>query len=82
MNTTTNLSDDELIQFILVAGFSTASTVTQLSGRGVGMDVVHNEVKQLGGFDHRGHAPWRRHQLYHPIATHAVHQSGTYGACQ
>jgi chemosensory pili system protein ChpA (sensor histidine kinase/response regulator) len=49
MNTGTNLSDDELIQFILVAGFSTASTVTQLSGRGVGMDVVHNEVKQLGG---------------------------------
>jgi chemosensory pili system protein ChpA (sensor histidine kinase/response regulator) len=49
MNSSTNLSDDELIQFILVAGFSTASTVTQLSGRGVGMDVVHNEVKQLGG---------------------------------
>ncbi len=49
MNASTNLSDDELIQFILVAGFSTASTVTQLSGRGVGMDVVHNEVKQLGG---------------------------------
>jgi len=49
MNSSTNLSDDELIQFILVAGFSTASTVTLLSGRGVGMDVVHNEVKQLGG---------------------------------
>ena len=49
MNASTNLSDDELIQFILVAGFSTATTVTQLSGRGVGMDVVHNEVKQLGG---------------------------------
>ncbi len=49
MNVSTNLSDDELIQFILVAGFSTATTVTQLSGRGVGMDVVHNEVKQLGG---------------------------------
>ncbi len=49
MTSSTNLSDDELIQFILVAGFSTASTVTQLSGRGVGMDVVHNEVKQLGG---------------------------------
>jgi chemosensory pili system protein ChpA (sensor histidine kinase/response regulator) len=44
-----NLSDDELIQFILVAGFSTADTITQLSGRGVGMDVVHSEVKQLGG---------------------------------
>jgi chemosensory pili system protein ChpA (sensor histidine kinase/response regulator) len=49
MNASTNLSDDELIQFILVAGFSTAGSVTQLSGRGVGMDVVHNEVKQLGG---------------------------------
>jgi len=49
MKTETSLSDDELIQFILVAGFSTATKVTQLSGRGVGMDVVHSEVKQLGG---------------------------------
>ncbi len=49
MKTGTNLSDDELIQFILMAGFSTATEVTQLSGRGVGMDVVHSEVKQLGG---------------------------------
>jgi chemosensory pili system protein ChpA (sensor histidine kinase/response regulator) len=44
-----DLSDDELIQFILVSGFSTAQAVTHLSGRGVGMDVVENEVKQLGG---------------------------------
>jgi chemosensory pili system protein ChpA (sensor histidine kinase/response regulator) len=44
-----SLSDEELIQFILMSGFSTAAQVTQLSGRGVGMDVVHNEVKQLGG---------------------------------
>lgn len=43
------LSEEEIIQFILVSGFSTAATVTHLSGRGVGMDVVHNEVKQLGG---------------------------------
>jgi chemosensory pili system protein ChpA (sensor histidine kinase/response regulator) len=49
MKSGTNLSDDELIQFILVAGFSTADQITQLSGRGVGMDVVHSEVKQLGG---------------------------------
>jgi chemosensory pili system protein ChpA (sensor histidine kinase/response regulator) len=44
-----DLPDDELIQFILVSGFSTAREVTHLSGRGVGMDVVENEVKQLGG---------------------------------
>ena len=43
------LTDQELLQFILESGFSTAPTVTQISGRGVGMDVVHQEVKQLGG---------------------------------
>ena len=44
-----DLSDHEILQFILEAGFSTAEKVTQISGRGVGMDVVHSEVKQLGG---------------------------------
>ncbi len=43
------LSEEELIQFILMSGFSTADKITHLSGRGVGMDVVHSEVKQLGG---------------------------------
>ena len=43
------LSDRDLYGFILETGFSTAETVTQLAGRGVGMDVVHNEIKQLGG---------------------------------
>ena len=43
------LSDHELCQFILHAGFSTAAKVTQISGRGVGMDVVHSEIKQMGG---------------------------------
>lgn len=44
-----NLSDRDLYGFILETGFSTAEQVTQLSGRGVGMDVVHSEIKQLGG---------------------------------
>ncbi|MBP8184287.1 MAG: Hpt domain-containing protein [Pseudomonas sp.] len=44
-----DLSDHEILQFILEAGFTTAEKVTQISGRGVGMDVVHSEVKQLGG---------------------------------
>ena len=43
------LSDHDIMQFILHAGFSTADTVTQISGRGVGLDVVHSEIKQLGG---------------------------------
>ena len=46
------LPDGEVMQFILQTGFSTASEVTQISGRGVGMDVVNSEVKQLGGSLH------------------------------
>src|SRR5690606_31837599 len=49
MSATSQLSDQDVIQFILHAGFSTADKVTQISGRGVGMDVVHSEIKQLGG---------------------------------
>jgi len=43
------LPDQEILQFILQAGFSTAEQVTQISGRGVGMDVVASEIKQMGG---------------------------------
>ncbi len=49
MTTDTALTDHEILQFILEAGFSTAERVSDVSGRGVGMDVVHSEVKQLGG---------------------------------
>ncbi|MDJ0955262.1 MAG: Hpt domain-containing protein [Arenicellales bacterium] len=44
-----SLSDQEIIQLIVLPGFSTAAEVTQVSGRGVGMDVVHNAVRRLGG---------------------------------
>jgi chemosensory pili system protein ChpA (sensor histidine kinase/response regulator) len=43
------LSDRDLFAFVLESGFSTAEQVTQISGRGVGMDVVAGEIKQLGG---------------------------------
>jgi len=39
----------QLQQFILNSGFSTSKTITGLAGRGVGMDVVNNEIKQIGG---------------------------------
>jgi chemosensory pili system protein ChpA (sensor histidine kinase/response regulator) len=45
----TRLSDDQLLALITQTGFSTASTVTQLAGRGVGMDVVASEIKAMGG---------------------------------
>ncbi len=43
------LSDRDLFQFILETGFSTAESVSKIAGRGVGMDVVNSEIKQLGG---------------------------------
>ena len=43
------VTDEEIMQLILTPGFTTASAVTQSAGRGVGMDVVANEVKKLGG---------------------------------
>ena len=43
------ISDQELMQFILEPSFSTAQKITQISGRGVGMDVVNSEIKQLSG---------------------------------
>ncbi len=42
-------SDADIAQFIFHPGFSTAAQVTQLAGRGVGMDVVKSEVAALGG---------------------------------
>ncbi|MEG0192901.1 MAG: Hpt domain-containing protein [Stenotrophomonas sp.] len=42
-------SEQELDNLIFASGFSTADQVSQLAGRGVGMDVVGNEVRQLGG---------------------------------
>ena len=43
------LSDDEIHQLVFAPGFSTAATVSNISGRGVGMDVVRQNVKDLGG---------------------------------
>ena len=43
------IGNDELAQYIFHPGFSTASEVTQLAGRGVGMDVVKSEISALGG---------------------------------
>ncbi len=43
------LRDDELLEFLFLPGFSTAGKVTEVSGRGVGLDVVHSMVHAVGG---------------------------------
>ena len=43
------MSDEEIYRFIFAAGFSTAEKVTNVSGRGVGMDVVRENIQTIGG---------------------------------
>ncbi len=44
-----DVSDDEIYKMIFMAGFSTAEKVTDVSGRGVGMDVVRKNIESIGG---------------------------------
>ncbi|MBS9779362.1 MAG: response regulator [Moraxellaceae bacterium] len=44
-----SLTDIDIMQYIFNAGLTTTKKVTQISGRGVGMDVVRSEIRQLGG---------------------------------
>ncbi|HON56708.1 MAG TPA: chemotaxis protein CheA, partial [bacterium] len=44
-----NMPDNEIVKFIFKAGFSTAEKVTDISGRGVGMDVVKSNISKING---------------------------------
>ena len=46
---TNNASDDELLSLIFEPGFSTCEQITNLSGRGIGLDVVRNNIEKIGG---------------------------------
>lgn len=43
------LSDDEVLELLFAPGFSTAATISDISGRGVGLDVVRANIRSLGG---------------------------------
>lgn len=44
-----SMTDQEVFQLIFDAGFSTAEKITDVSGRGVGMDVVRRNIREMGG---------------------------------
>ena len=69
-------TDAQLIECIFAPGFSTASNVTQISGRGVGMDVVRSDIATLGGRVEVGSVPGKgtSFTLYLPL-TLAVAQT-------
>lgn len=45
----TEMTDTEVYQLVMAAGFSTAAKITEISGRGVGMDVVRSNIEKIGG---------------------------------
>lgn len=49
IDATAQLTDEQIFDLIFLPGFSTAAQTTDLSGRGVGMDVVRRNIKDLGG---------------------------------
>jgi len=49
VNPDATLSEDEMNNLVFLPGFSTAETVSDISGRGVGMDVVRRNIQEIGG---------------------------------
>jgi two-component system chemotaxis sensor kinase CheA len=50
ISTSEELDDDEILAFMFEPGFSTKETVSETSGRGVGLDVVKSKLSKFGGF--------------------------------
>ena len=67
----TKLSEAQIHKFIFAPGFSTAATVTSVSGRGVGMDVVRNNIDQIGGTIDVQSVAGRGLELHHQDSAHA-----------
>ncbi len=65
------MGEDETADLVFAAGFSTAENVTELSGRGIGLDVVRSEVNALGGRIETTSEPGRgtRFKLVVPLTT-------------
>ncbi|GBE91083.1 hybrid sensor histidine kinase/response regulator [Nostoc cycadae] len=58
------LTEAELMEFLLLPGFSTTQTITEISGRGVGLDIVHNTVQEVGGTVRAVSQPGKSMSLY------------------
>ena len=71
-----NPSEAELAQLIFTPGFSTADTVTELAGRGIGMDVVRSEVNAHGRPHRNRYIRRQGHQLHVGAAADRCDQGG------
>ena len=66
------LNEAELLEFLFLPGFSTKENVTEVSGRGVGLDVVHNMVHAVGGFVRVYPRPGKRYSIRAPVANYCL----------
>ena len=69
------LSDREALNLIFMPGLSTAKTVTNVSGRGVGMDVVKSHIEKIGGVVDIVQQARRRHHGQNQDSSHPGHHS-------
>lgn len=69
-----NLSDNELLDFLYLPGFTTRTDVTEISGRGVGLDVVHNTIQEMRGQIRTSSTPGKgmRIQLMLPLTLSVI----------
>ena len=73
-------STERILGFIFLPGFSTAERVSDISGRGVGMDAVKAAVEEMNGSLRVRSTPRRRHHDHdHPSAHHGHHHRGARG---
>ena len=73
VKTDANLTESEIFSLIFQPGFSTAEKVTDLSGRGVGMDVVRRNIENLARQGRDPIATWTGHDLHYPPSTDPCH---------
>ena len=76
------LDDAQVRDLIFMPGFSTADQATDISGRGVGMDVVRRNIKELGGSIEVRSTAGCRLALHHHAAADARHRRRAIGVCR
>ena len=69
------MSEREATNLIFLPGFSTADKVTNVSGRGVGMDVVKTNIDKIGGTVDVQSKPGHGHHRPHEDSAHVGHHS-------
>ena len=73
------LSDNDIYNLIFEPGFSTAAAVTNVSGRGVGMDVVRKHIEKLRGRIEIRSTPGQGASFFLKLATYARNHRGSGG---